>query len=255
MDKKSREQAIEELTLMLIYLTGFQDNNECSIYLENSWESCNFDALSELEEKELLFQPQKGKCVYLSEQGKETARKLLEQYNIADKDILERFEFRNIKQSETEQAIAIEQICFPPNEACSEESMINRITAAQELFLVAVDKETGKIAGFLNGIATDEYRFRDEFFTDASLHNKNGKNIMLLGLDVLPEYRRQGLGRELVYQYLRRERKNRRKEVFLTCLQAKVKMYQKFGFADCGIADSTWGGEEWHEMSCTLDWC
>lgn len=69
---------------------------------------------------------------------------------IADKDILERFEFRNIRQSETEQAAAIERICFPPNEACSEESMIDRIEAAPELFFVAVEKKTGKIAGFLN---------------------------------------------------------------------------------------------------------
>lgn len=39
----------------------------------------------------------------------------------------------------------------------------------------------------------------DEFFTNAGLHNPDGKNIMLLGLDVLPEYRKQGLGRELMY--------------------------------------------------------
>ncbi|MCI8668683.1 MAG: GNAT family N-acetyltransferase [Lachnospiraceae bacterium] len=168
--------------------------------------------------------------------------------------MLEKFEFRNIKQSETEQAVVIEQTCFPPNEACSEKSMIERIGAAQELFLVAIDKETGKIAGFLNGISTDEYRFRDEFFTDAGLHNPEGRNIMLLGLDVLPEYRRQGLGRELVFQYLRREWKKCRREVFLTCLNSKVKMYKKFGFVDRGIANSTWGGEEWHEMSCTLGW-
>lgn len=167
-------------------------------------------------------------------------------------DILERFEFRNIEQTETGQAAAIEQICFPPNEACSEKSMAERIVKAKDLFLVAVDKETGKIAGFLNGIATDESRFRDEFFTDVSLHNPEGRNIMLLGLDVLPQYRRQGLGRELVYQYLQREREKCRKEVFLTCLDSKVEMYKKFGFADRGIADSNWGGEEWHEMSCTL---
>lgn len=204
--------------------------------------------------EELSFQPQKSKCVYLSEEGKKAASKFLSEYNIADRDILEKFEFRNIKQSEAEQAVAIEQICFPPNEACSEKNMIERITAAQELFLVAIDKEAGKIAGFLNGIATDEDCFRDEFFTDASLHNQEGKNIMLLGLDVLPEYRKQGLGRELVYQYLRREREKCRREVFLTCLQSKVKMYKKFGFMDLGIANSTWGGEEWHEMSCTLGW-
>lgn len=86
--------------------------------------------------------------------------------------------------------------------------MVERIRAAEELFLVAVDEKTGKIAGFLNGIATDESSFRDEFFTDAGLHDPQGKNIMLLGLDVLPEYQRQGLGRELVNRYLERERKN-----------------------------------------------
>lgn len=203
--------------------------------------------------EELSFQPKRSKCVYLSEEGKNAARELLAKYNFADKDILEKFEFRNIKQSETEQAVAIEQICFPPNEACSRENMTERISAAPELFLVAVDKETGMIAGFLNGIATDEYCFRDEFFTDAGLHNPEGKNIMLLGLDVLPEYRKQGLGRELVYQYLRRERGKCRHEVVLTCLKSKVKMYKKFGFRERGISNSSWGGEEWYEMSCTLN--
>lgn len=252
MDKKSRQQAIEELSLMLIYLTRFQDNNEYCRYLENSWKSYDFDALDVLESKELLFQPKKSKCVYLSEEGKEAARRLLAEYNIADKDILEKFEFRNIRQDETEQAVVIEQICFPPNEACSKKAMRERISVAPDLFLVAVDKGTGKIAGFLNGLATNEYTFRDEFFTDAGLHNPDGENIMVLGLDVLPEYRGQGLGRELVYKYLRREREKNRREVILTCLKSKVKMYKKFGFMDRGIANSTWGGEEWHEMSCTL---
>lgn len=163
------------------------------------------------------------------------------------------FEFRNIRQDEAEQAAAIEQICFPPNEACSEQNMRERIAKAPELFLVAVDKESGKIAGFLNGLATDEAAFRDEFFTDAGLYDPNGKNVMLLGLDVLPEYRKRGLGRELVFQYLRREREKDRRMILLTCLKSKVKMYEKFGFKDRGIANSTWGGEEWHEMSCTLE--
>ena len=68
--------------------------------------------------------------------------------------------------------------------------MCDRVRDISELFLVAVDKGNGKIAGFLNGLATDEPKLRDEFFTDAGLRDPNGKNIMLLGLDVLPEYRR-----------------------------------------------------------------
>ena len=164
----------------------------------------------------------------------------------------EKYEFRSIRPEEADQAVHIEQICFPPNEACSEKSMKERIAKVPELFLVAVEKETGKLAGFLNGLATDEYAFRDEFFTDVNLYKPDGKNIMLLGLDVLPEYRKQGLAREIVLQYIRREQENGREMLILTCLQNKVKMYEKMGFVDRGIANSTWGGEEWHEMTLTV---
>ena len=165
------------------------------------------------------------------------------------KDLRENYEFRNIRSDEWEQAVEIEQICFPPNEACSPEHMRGRIEKAPELFLVVEDKQTGTLAGFLNGLATDEILFRDDFFVNADLHQSDGKNIMLLGLDVLPEYRGQGLARALVDEYVRRERDKNRSKLILTCLPEKVKMYEKMGFADKGIGSSTWGGEAWHEMT------
>ena len=165
----------------------------------------------------------------------------------------ERFEFRNIYSEESEQAVRIEQICFLPNEACTEKMMRDRVTVAPELFLVAVDKATGKIAGFLNGLATDENVFRDEFFSDIRLYNPEGAYVMLLGLDVLPEYRGQGLAREIMRQYCQRERRKGRKQLILTCLDSKVEMYEKMGYQDLGIADSSWGGEQWHEMRYELD--
>ena len=167
-------------------------------------------------------------------------------------ELQERFEFRNVRAEEADQTIVIENICFPPNEACSPKSMTERASQAQETFLVAVDKETGKIAGFLNGIATDEEVFRDEFFTDIRLHNIKGKNIMILGLDVLPEYRGQGLAREIMERYLKREKECGRRRVVLTCLDEKVKMYEKMGYKDLGISGSVWGGEKWHDMEYLL---
>lgn len=161
-------------------------------------------------------------------------------------------EFRYIKQEETEQAISIEQICFPPNEACKPENMRRRIEKASDYFLAAIDPETGKLAGFFNGIATNENRFRDEFFTEEELHDSRGKNAMMLGLDVLPEYRGKGLARRLVAEYAKRAKERNMKALFLTCLADKVEMYLKFGFEDLGIADSSWGGEEWHEMRYDL---
>ena len=98
---------------------------------------------------------------------------------MTDTHISERYEFRNIKQNEAEEAAEIERICFPPNEACSKKHMKDRVAGIADLFLVAIDKENGKMAGFLNGLATDEVVLKDEFFTDAGLHNPEGKNIMM----------------------------------------------------------------------------
>ena len=135
---------------------------------------------------------------------------------MTDTHISERYEFRNIKQNEAEEAAEIERICFPPNEACSKKHMKDRVAGIADLFLVAIDKENGKMAGFLNGLATDDEILKDEFFTDASLHNPEGKNVMLLGLDVLPKYQHQGLARELVRCYKEREKVNGREKLILT---------------------------------------
>lgn len=164
----------------------------------------------------------------------------------------EQFEFRTILKSEAEQAVTIEHICFPPNEACSRQAMLTRIENASEQFLVAVDKTTGKLAGFINGLSSYEDKFRDEFFTDISLYDPKGENVMILGLDVLPEYRNRGLAREIVRNFSIMEKEKGRKTLILTCLDEKVKMYEKLGFSDKGMADSTWGGEEWHEMTYSL---
>lgn len=178
-----------------------------------------------------------------------TDKKMFEEEN---RELQEKFDFRSIRQEEAEEASEIEYICFPPNEACSRERIVERVAKAPDLFLVAVDKENGKIAGFLNGISTNEEIFRDEFFTDAELYNPDGGVVMLLGLDVRPEYRGQGLAREIMREYVSREQKNGRHMLILTCLPDKVRMYEKMGFLDKGISNSAWGGEQWHEMSRVL---
>lgn len=259
-EKQSRQDGIEKLTLALLYLTRFSDNtgfrlNEESFH-EIAWKNYSFEAIAQLNSQNYIIDPQgrhRSKYAYLTEKGRQKARELLKEWGIEDTDIYERFEFRTIHQDEAEEAAKIEEICFPPNEACSREHMLERVKAAPELFLVAVDRADGKIAGFLNGLATNEEKFRDDFFTDASLHNPEGGTVMLLGLDVLPEYRKQGLARELVYNYCRKEHEKGRQRLVLTCLQQKVKMYSRLGFRDLGEAASEWGGEKWHEMAIMLN--
>ena len=169
--------------------------------------------------------------------------------------IYDLFEFRSIDPSnpdEIEEAARIEQICFPPHEACEPGRIRERVGVAADIFLVAIDKKSGKMAGFLNGLATDESVFRDEFFLDAKLHNPDGANIMILGLDVLPEYRHMGLATSIVELYVKREKAKNRKSFILTCHDSLVGMYEKMGFVDLGISGSTWGSETWHEMSRSI---
>ena len=69
-----------------------------------------------------------------------------------------------------------------------------------------------------------------------------------LGLAVLPKYRGIGVASELMRRYSGIQRQQGRCALILTCLDAKVEMYKKMGFEDEGISDSSWGGEQWHQM-------
>ena len=254
--KKSRDEAIEDLTLALMYLTSFS-NSDVPRY-DMFWKGYDFGTLEQLDKKELIYDPvtKRGhsKYAFMTEKGRERARELLKEMGIKDKPIYEQFEFRNIKPEEADEAADIESACFSPEEACSRKHIKERIEAASDFFLVAIDKETGKMAGFLNGLATDENRLRDEFFTDASLHDPNGRNVILAGLSVLPRYRHMGLARELMFNYCRIQEERGTRNMILTCVGGKVKMYEKMGFHDLGQSASMWGGHPWHEMSITLNY-
>ena len=165
---------------------------------------------------------------------------------------MERFLLRPVLPQEAEETIEIENICFPPNEACTPRSMRERVGLAPECFLVAEDPDRGRIAGFLNGIATNESVFRDEFFTDISLHDPAGKNIMLLGLDVRPEYRGRGLARRIMAAYAARAKAGGRRALYLTCHERLVPMYESMGYRDLGLSGSVWGGASWNDMVMEL---
>ena len=166
---------------------------------------------------------------------------------------MEKFVFRSALPQDADETAQIEQICFPPNEACKKEDMRSRVKEAPEEFLIAYDPENKLIAGFITGIVTNEESFSDAFFTDSKLHDPKGKNVMILGLEVRPEYRLCGLGRRLVSLYAAKEAEKGRERLVLTCHARLVKMYEKLGFTDLGLSSSVWGGEKWHEMERILN--
>ncbi len=168
---------------------------------------------------------------------------------VTEKD---RFEFRQIRPAEIQECVEIEEICFPPAEANSWREIVDRVAMASELFLVAFDRGEGRIAGFLTGIAVEEEVFRDDYFKNATLHVEDGPNVMLLGLDVLPEYRHRGLGTRIMKEYIQIEKERGRKKLFLTCHEDKIPFYEAMDYRHLGPSDSNWGGGNWHDMVCEI---
>ncbi len=153
---------------------------------------------------------------------------------------------RNARQSEGPILAEIEQSCFPPAEAASKEEVLKRIQVFPENFFVA--EADGKVIGFINGGNTMEPVLPDEFYHDLSTHRKDGYYQSVFGLNVLSEYRRQGIGEKLVRHYVAAARERGKKGVILTCKKEKIHFYEKCGFTCHGVADSSHGGATWYAM-------
>ena len=156
------------------------------------------------------------------------------------------FTIRPVEKTDLDAVTAVEVICFPAAEAATRESFEQRIAAFPECFFVA--EYEGNIIGFINGCVTDERTIRDEMFEDSSLHNPNGCYQSIFGLDVIPEYQRQGIAAELMNHLIADAKDKGRKGLILTCKDRLIHYYAKFGYKNLGVSDSVHGGAVWYDM-------
>lgn len=154
---------------------------------------------------------------------------------------------RNVKAEDLDQVTEVEALCFPAAEAATEESFRKRIETFPESFLVA-ENESGKIIGFINGCVTDERTIRDEMFEDSGLHRADGMYQSVFGLDVIPEYRRQGVAADLMNHLIQTAKARGKKGMILTCKDRLIHYYEKFGYRSMGISGSVHGGAVWYDM-------
>ncbi|KKI91469.1 transposase [Bacillus sp. SA1-12] len=73
------EKTINELTLLLLYLTSWNEN-DLPNEMRRSWKGYPFDALNELTDKDFIRGSIKAKSVYLTEEGIKEAEKLVGKY-------------------------------------------------------------------------------------------------------------------------------------------------------------------------------
>lgn len=82
------QQAMQELTMVLMYLSRFTETGRFA-NPENvfAWKGYSFDVLDHLAEQDYIWQgdhPSRTKRVWLTEEGVAYARELLEKYGISD---------------------------------------------------------------------------------------------------------------------------------------------------------------------------
>ena len=141
---------------------------------------------------------------------------------------------------------AVERECFPEAEAASKSSLEQRIKTFPDSFFVA--EIGGKIIGFINGCVTNEMTIYDELFSDTSLHMPNGYYQAIFGLDVIPDYRNQGIAAQLMNHMIDTAKSAGRKGLILTCKDNLIHYYSKFGFENKGMSNSKHGGSVWYDM-------
>lgn len=85
MDKTNPEKAVKELTILLMYLTRFNEGDCFGLSLDMAWKGDEFDIINELDEEDYIRQgSHRSKSVAITEEGIKLAKELLLKYNILD---------------------------------------------------------------------------------------------------------------------------------------------------------------------------
>ena len=153
---------------------------------------------------------------------------------------------RNVSIEDLDAVSEVEAKCFPEAEAASKASFEKRIKTFPKNFYVAEVER--KIIGLINGCITNEKTIYDELFSDVSLHIPNGDYQAIFGLDVIPDYRNQGIAAQLMNHMIEASRAANRKGLILTCKEHMNDYYSKFGFKNKGISNSQHDNAVWYDM-------
>lgn len=153
---------------------------------------------------------------------------------------------REANINDLERISKIEKICFSNAEAATKSSIEERIRAFKESFLVA--EINNEIIGFINGAVIDSKTIFDELYENTNLHNPNGKYQSVFGLDVIPEFRNQGIAKKLMNHMIDVAKRSKREGIVLTCKDKLIHYYEKFGFKNMGVSESVHGNVTWYDM-------
>ena len=159
------------------------------------------------------------------------------------------FDIRQATAADIPAVTALEQTCFPPAEAASQEALAYRLSAFPERFFVA--EEAGKIVAMVNGCRSYQDTITDDLFLPGG-HAPKGSNQMIFGLATAPEYQGRGIATALMTHLRQVCQADGMKKIVLTCKAEKITFYEKLGYVNHGCSASTHGGAIWYDMVLPL---
>lgn len=153
---------------------------------------------------------------------------------------------RNVRSTDLEQLLVIENEGFSNEEAATKEAFVERIMLIADTFIVA--EKDGKILGYMNGPIIAQPYISDDLFKEIQQNPGSGGYQSILGLAVSKQARGQGIAKLLIAKMEALVVENDREGITLTCKQELIPFYESFGFVNHGLSESQHGGIRWYNM-------
>ena len=157
---------------------------------------------------------------------------------------------RNVSNNDLQTISEIELLCFPLSESGSIYQFEQRIKTYPESFFIA--EINNQIAGYIHGASTNTLDFNDDLYKDVSYHAERGIYQLVLGLAVLPQYRNNSVGENLILHMTSFAKAKKKEKIILTCKDRLISYYEKFGYINQGPSKSNLGDTLWNDMILSL---
>lgn len=144
----------------------------------------------------------------------------------------------------------IEALSFSEEKAASYEAFEYRLSNFPQWFYKAEYK--GKIVGLIDGSPSNKKYITDDLYQADGGFDEQGENLLIFGLAVHPDFRKQGIAHKLMKHILSIAKEHGKKRVSLTCKETLITFYESFGYKNHGISESVIGDITSYDMEIDL---
>ena len=155
---------------------------------------------------------------------------------------------RQARFSDLDRIFEIELENFSLEEAIPRSVFEAHLREIQTSFLVA-EKE-GHILGYIEGPVVPHRHLHDQSFTEEikDYSHRPGGYISVTCLSIAKEAQALGVGKRLLRALKEVALEHEREGINLTCHDYLIPYYEKHGFVNEGVSQSSFAGESWYDM-------